>query len=115
MLGWEFFITRKENKQYIARWLAGVGGIQWVDDLVSKGMAQKFNGFGYPDIYEINVESLLNVITNNLYLPSSKGPIVIGDDYVQKPVYSRNGRIDMELLKSLPLDEILLVEVWDQS
>ncbi len=113
MLGWEFFITRGQNQQFVASWLAGVGGTRWLDDLVSKGSAKSLGGNGYPDKYEICGEVLSSVLANGV--PEHDGALVIGDDYVQMPGHKTDVKIDMGVIRSLPPDEILTIEAWDQS
>jgi hypothetical protein len=41
--------------------------------------------------------------------------LVIGDNYALPAGYVGDARIDMARLESLPADEPLIVEAWDQS
>lgn len=113
MLGWELFITRGQNDQSVASWLTGINGTNWLDELVSKGLAKDLGGNGYPNKYEANAGVLLSILTKEI--PKHDGPLVIGDDYVQMPGDISNAKIDLETLRSLSPNEILTIEAWDQS
>jgi hypothetical protein len=121
MLGWEFFIRRQDDEAHratrstptLARWQAGIGGTQWLDDLVSKGVAADLGGNGYPNRYTLPVGVVVSVLAGGL--PRHSGPLVIGDDYVLPGGWTGNAQFDIAQLKSLDPNEILLVEAWDQS
>lgn len=122
MLGWEFFITRqtgtgastpKENTPLLASWLAGLGGTDWLNVLVTAGVAAHLGGNGYPSLYSIPAGALAEVLRHGL--PKHDGPLVIGDDYVLPGGWTGDARIDLASLQSLTPNELLLVEVWDQS
>ncbi|HSP31283.1 MAG TPA: hypothetical protein VLO13_04635 [Halomonas sp.] len=122
MLGWEFFITRQigigtvtRNKDapVLASWLASVGGTEWLNNLVTAGVAAHLDGNGYPSLYSIPAGALVEVLRDGL--PKHDGPLVIGDDYVLPGGWTGDARIDLASLQSLIPNELLLVEVWDQS
>lgn len=122
MLGWEFFIRRqagtataprKTNAPLLASWMAGLGGTEWLDDLVSAGIAVHLDGNGYPTRYSIPAGALVEVLGHGL--PKHDGPLVIGDDYVVPGGWAGNAKIDLASLQSLAPNELLLVEAWDQS
>lgn len=122
MLGWEFFITRqtgtgagtrKKDAPLLASWLAGLGGTEWLNDLVTAGVAAHLDGNGYPSLYSVPAGALVEVLRHGL--PKHVGPLVIGDDYVLPGGWTGDARIDLASLQSLIPNELLLVEVWDQS
>lgn len=120
MLGWEFFVSRQveasqdaTKKPSLASWQTGLGGTQWLDDLVAGGVGSDLGGNGYPNRYTIPTGALLAIIGNGI--PKHTGPLVIGDDYVTPPGWTGPVRIDIAGLRALDPREMLLVEAWDQS
>lgn len=122
MLGWEIFIMRRptqggptesERERLLGSWVTGLGGTDWLTKLAETGGAKDLGGNGYPLAYEVKVGTLVRVLAEGP--PKHGGPLVIDDDYVQQPGHVVRVQIDLERLRSLDNDEILLVEAWDQS
>jgi hypothetical protein len=116
MLGWEFFIARKTDapgSPALATWRAGLGGTDWLKDLVGKGLAVDLGGNGYPDRYEISARTLVSTLAQGP--PKHGGPSVIGDNYFLPEGWTSEAKIDFTRLRRLDPNEVLLVEVWDQS
>ena len=120
MLGWEFFVLRRDNERKtprsavaLARWRAGIGGTRWLEDLVSKGLAEDLGGDGYPSRYTVGARALVELLTQGL--PQHDGPFVVGDDYVLPGGWTGDSKIEFESLRALDPTETLLVEAWDQS
>jgi hypothetical protein len=122
MLGWEFFVTRQRQGgpiesgakgQPLARWMAGLGGTKWIDDLVAEGTATDLGGNGYPCRYTVTAGALANVLKHGL--PEHKGPPVVGDDYYLPGGWTGNASIDYQAIAALDPAEVLLVDAWDQS
>jgi hypothetical protein len=135
MLGWEIFIFRVTtqlplirssdltrhnfNPEYkgwtkcVATWTTGMGGTNWLKKLITQGKAEDMGGNGYPDRYRANAEVIATMLQSGP--PRHTGPMVIGDDYATPPGLLKDIRINhFELDKCTP-DEILIIEVWDQS
>ncbi|MDP1537997.1 MAG: hypothetical protein Q8L95_12530 [Burkholderiales bacterium] len=122
MLGWEFFIHEQRETgaglpaaqgTALASWKAGLGGTQWLDLLVSKGMAINLGGDGYPNRYAVAAGTILAVLRQGI--PKHDGPLVLGDDYMLPSGWTGDASIDIERLELVDPSEILLVEAWDQS
>lgn len=122
MLGWEFFVMREADASSrkpgnpdisLARWMAGLGGNQWLDDLIAQGKATDLDGNGYPNSYLVSAGVLADFLGKGL--PNHKGPLVIGDDYVMPGGWRGDGFIDIGRMRGLDPDEMLVVEAWDQS
>jgi hypothetical protein len=116
MLGWEFFVTSQSHAgepPSLASWRAGLGGTEWLDDLVSKGLATDLGGDGYPNRYSVPAGVLVAVLTNGI--PKHGGPLVLGDDYVLPSGWTADARIDIARMRSIDPCEVLVVEAWDQS
>jgi len=122
-LGWEFIVFRKSDidakgsdirhgLRYLARRECGLGGEKWIDDLVSTGKAVPQNR-KFVRSYIVNVEVLKTII--EVGIPKHEGPDVIGDDYFMPGGWACNACIDWVSLKSFPRDELLIVDMFDQS
>lgn len=122
MLGWYFFIytqsDRSEdqtagNAPKLASWEAGIGGTDWLTDLVNAGRANSLGGNGYPNRFTLTAGVLQSTL--RFGLPKHGGFPVIGDDYFLPAGWTGNDQIDFERLQSIDPNEIVLVDVWDQS
>lgn len=109
MLGWEYFIKRRQNSQLLGRWVTLATGSLWIDDMAAKGMAKSLGGDGYPYQYELPARNLIVAYEDGIAI-DRPGPR-------SKTDLNRVGAgdLDTETLKSLDADETLSVEVWDQS
>jgi hypothetical protein len=116
MLGWEFFVKRQRDSHEspaLAAWQAGLDGLDWLEALVSKGVANDLGGDGYPLRYLVPAGTMTALLAEGV--PKGGGQLVLGDDYVQPPGWIGRTRIDMTRLQAIDPSEILLVEAWDQS
>lgn len=110
MLGW--WITVADGRTAgalskdaaLASWEIGLGGLRWLDDLVTAGKAQKLRGDGYPTRYEgraADVLPLIADITNSINA-SSKPKLF-------------PPKLDQAKITVCPPDLILTIDAWDQS
>ena len=122
MLGWEFFVSRQSDaksatprtgKASLPYWKAGLGGTDWINALVSKGLAVDLGGNGYPNRYAVSTGVLIAVLEKGLRKHSA--PLVLGDDYVQPSGWTADVNIDVGSMRTLDPLEILIIEAWDQS
>jgi hypothetical protein len=110
MLGWDIFVKRQsdsEKSPALAAWETGLGGIDWLEDLVFKG------GDGYPLRYLIPGGTVAAILAQGV--PKGTGPLVLGDDYVQPSGWTGRVRVDIARMRTVDPSEMLLVEAWDQS
>ena len=64
-----------------ASWVTGLGGDQWIKDLVTANKAQRLkDSCGYPNYYTAKAQDIIPLITKDL--PQYNGFFVIGEDYV---------------------------------
>lgn len=113
MLGWQIGVYRLTDGgkgpaklsspagTRLAAWETSVGGLDWLDELVTEGKALDIGGDGYPCRYTAQAEFLL--------------PRILG-----QPPQARNSAhmktvVHESLIKECRFDEWLLVEAWDQS
>lgn len=122
MLGWEIYVARQSNivqegspksGAVIAVWMAGMGGIDWIDALTKQGKATDSGGNGYPCRWTVTVLEIRRALRNGL--PESTSPPIIGDDYMLPADWSKFRKFDRDLLDMLIADEVLVIEAWDQS
>ena len=97
----------------LATWQTGINGMDWLEELVAKGIGADLGGNGYPNTYEMPAGVMLAILANGI--PKHGGPTVAGDDYVLPRGWTGNASIDLERLRSMEPSEILIVEAWDQS
>ena len=115
MLGWDIFVTSINTtgkKITIASWSTGIGGCQWLEDLVKQGQAKCLGGNGYPNRYTLPFSVLLDKIIPSP--PSGNAPLVIGDDYVSDSSHS-NFELHDDVILEIDSNTVVEVEAWDQS
>ncbi len=99
MLAYGFFVKRRPNEEFLARWRADYESIEWLNDLDKKSLVKNLGGDGYPYRYEISAGTIQPIL--------AAGPPA---DHLFHGTY-----IDHETLNSLDTSEVLDIEVWDQS
>ena len=113
MLGWQLYI-KQEPDTLIASWCVGLGGLDWLNDLVKRGLAQDLGGNGYPCKYSAKAEVILPKI-----LPSppinENAKITLGDNYILDSKENWKVKINQEAVKNCNISETLTIEAWDLS
>jgi hypothetical protein len=125
MLGWHIAVYRQasggasparfdsDDGVRLAVWQARLDGLDWIDDLVATGEAFNLGGVGYPIRYTARAKHLAPPILGG---PPEANPIwVHGVDDVLTDKWVGQTETDRVAIGTLPPDEWLLVEVWDQS
>jgi len=97
----------------LAIWQTGLGGLDWLDELVKAGKAINLGGNGYPYRYTVTAE---NIIPRIIETPPGARTLwqceasdVLTDKWEGKTV------VDRAVAEHCRLDEWLLVEAWDES
>jgi len=126
MLGWNISVYRlieecradpatfaSESGTRLATWQTGLGGLDWIDALVSAGHAMELAGNGYPNRYTARASHLIPHLVDG---PPEANAVwrydphdVIGPGWAGKTV------IDSATIGACRSDEWLLVEAWDES
>ena len=108
MLGWSIAVYRQAESGLLpatsqsskglrlALWQAGLGGRDWLRELVKTGNAIDLGGDGYPCQYTATAEHLIPQI-------------------IHTSPATRNKLIDSTAIAQCPLADWLLVEAWDES
>ena len=113
MLGWQVSINQ-ESDTLIASWCVGIGGLDWLDELVKQGLAQDLGGNGYPCKYSAKAEVILPKILTSLPINENAKP-TLGDDYILDTKESWDIKINQDLIKSCKSSETLSIVAWDLS
>ena len=125
MLGWNIGVfklrdagtspatAQSQHGARLAVWQTGLGGLDWLDELVEAGNAIQLKGGGYPNRYTATAEYLIPRIIETppgarAVWVYRKGDIIT-DKWVGKTV------VDREAAALCRPDEWLLVEAWDES
>ncbi|HTE20052.1 MAG TPA: hypothetical protein VK689_16935 [Armatimonadota bacterium] len=124
MLGWSIYIYRQDlikepqavwprERGQTASWLAGWGGLDWLDALVEKGDATYLGGDGYPLKYTALAANVLPLIARGP--PKHDAPLVIGDDYIMPGGWTGEFKVFRWRVMRCPSDTLLQIHAWDQS
>ena len=122
MLGWFIIISTQtpeerdagsDQDRNLASWEAGLFGIDWLKALVSDGKATQLAFDGYPMRFAAAAGDVLPLIGAGP--PTPKSPLVIGDDYVQRPGWSGKATIQHAKIACCRPDLMVTIDAWDQG
>lgn len=105
--------TSAGKEKQLAAWEAGVGSIDWLDQLVETGKISVERHGGYPDYYYGRAGEILPPIAQGP--PDYQGMPVIGEDYFAPAGWIKVLHFNEEMLTACPPDEQITVMVWDLS
>ena len=125
MLGWNIGVYRQQNDgtapasfgaaqgPRLAVWQTGVGGLNWIDELVKQQKAVSLGGNGYPNEYTAMACYLIPQLRGT---PPAANEIWIvpGEDIIG-PGWLGKTTIDPKAIDSCRPDEWLLIQAWDES
>ncbi|GAA1405425.1 hypothetical protein GCM10009639_52310 [Kitasatospora putterlickiae] len=107
MLGWWFLVKApaagSDEGEVLAGWETGLGGTNWIRDLVKAGRAEQLRFDGYPLRYTARAGDVLPRIADGSVFDT--GP---GAEYRRCEVFP-------ERIAVCPSDALLTVDAWDQS
>jgi hypothetical protein len=113
MLGWQVYI-KQESDTLIASWCVGIGGLDWLDELVKQGLAEDLGGNGYPCKYSAKAEVILPKILTSPPINENAKP-TLGDNYIIDTKDSWDVKINQEEINKSHPFATLIVECWDLS
>jgi hypothetical protein len=125
MLGWHISIYRQADGgespatfaspegTRLAVWQTGVGGLDWLDNLVKVGSAIGLGGNGYPVRYTATAEHLVPHFIDTP--PQAKENWLLGAGDIVTDKWEGRTVIDGSAALQCRPDEWLLVEAWDES
>ncbi|CAN5525083.1 hypothetical protein BH09VER1_BH09VER1_50730 [soil metagenome] len=118
MLGWGISVYResiyRSESDFLASWMTGLGGTDWLDQLVEDRRAMMIcRAGGYPNRYAVELADFLAQLPQ---LPTPhQGPIVIGDDYVMPSGWRGTLEVNQAALQACKTYEVVIIDAWDQS
>lgn len=121
MMGWWIVIAQQSPEErdanpdkksaVIASWESSLGGLDWLDQLATRGKAVQLTTGGYPTRYAAFARDLLPLIVDGP--PKHDDMPMIGDDYVMPSGWSGNIKIDQEKIAACPREQIMTIDAWD--
>lgn len=125
MLGWFILVSRQvdggthpatsssEHHDAIAGWQADLGGLGWINALVTDSKAIKLGGNGYPFWYTAQAKH----VRPSLYpAPPFANPVwACGPSDIITSKWRGKTFLDHEALDQCAPEEWLLIEAWDES
>lgn len=115
--GQDAIVDRKQS--LLAQWEAGLGGIDWLEQLVAQGKATKLRGDGYPNRYVALAQDVLPLIGGDGVKPADDGVWLFGmdegEEYAQPPGWMDKVNLHRENIAACRPDALLAIDAWDQS
>ena len=123
-LGWNIGVYRQQNavrlRHHSGRrpgldllWQTGVGGLKWLDDLVSQKKAVSLGGNGYPVEYTAMAGYIIPRLGDDP--PGAKGVWTFDEGDVLLPGWLGQTTKDIQAMNACRTDEWLLIQAWDES
>jgi hypothetical protein len=125
MLGWHISVFKQRNDgaspataesehgTRLAVWQTGLGGLDWLEELLKAGKAISLGGTGYPCRYTATAEYLLPRIIETPPGARTVWVCQAGDIIADK--WEGRTVVDREAATHCRPNEWLLVEAWDES
>jgi len=125
MLGWHISIYRQsdggespatfgsQQGARLAVWQTGLGGLDWLQELVKEGKAIDLGGNGYPSQYTAPARELLPHIS--VHPPGAREHWLSEPGDVLTAKWAGKTVIDTTAVAQCRPDEWLIVEAWDES
>lgn len=123
MIGWWFVVAQETPEKMakigdhraavLATWETSVSGTDWLHKLTKEGRAIQLTFDGYPNRYTATARDVLPLIASGP--PAHNGPEIIGDDYVMPGNWTGKITLHHDKIAACLPDQILTIEVWDQS
>ena len=125
MLGWHISVYRQVNGgqtpansdsprgDRLAVWQTGLGGLDWIHELVKEGKVIDLGGTGYPCRFTATCEVLIPRIAKEP--PGARATWASGPSDILLKGWEGKTVLDEAALSGCRPGEWLLVEAWDES
>lgn len=123
MLGWwiSIYQTQENSKIQFASWECGVSGADWLEELCQNNQAEQIAHGGYPNLYQVAAQYIAPWLLAgkipkadvdiSVLMETDDDETVSMQHYGYKPLKLTN----VEILRNLPPDTVLTVQVFDLS
>jgi hypothetical protein len=124
-LGWNIGVYRQQNGgstpasagaphgDRLAIWQTGLGGLDWLDDLVKQQKAIRLGGNGYPTEYTAMADEILPMLRGEP--PRAKKRWTFDEGDVILPGWLGKITKDVDAMHACRPDEWLVIQAWDES
>jgi len=124
-LGWHISVYRQENDgstpasfgakhgTRLAVWQTGLGGLEWLDDLVKQQKAISLGGSGYPMEYTARALHIVPHLRGEP--PEAKAVWSFDAGDIITEAWAGKTTKDSNAMESCRPDEWLLIQAWDES
>ncbi len=102
-----------ERGPRLAVWQTGVGGLDWIDDLVKEKKAVELSGNGYPTSYTARAEYVIPHLAGEI--PEARAVWGYDPGDILMPGWEGKTTKDSAVLTACRPDEWLLIVAWDES
>lgn len=125
MLGWNISVYKQQNDgatpasfgdahgTCLAVWQTGLGGLDWINDLVKQQKAIDLGGNGYPLEFTVMTAHLKTQLLEGP--PGAKALWTFDPGDILLPGWLGKTIKDLEALDACRPDEWLLIQAWDES
>jgi len=125
MLGWHISVFRQTDNgaspaaavsptgTRVAVWQTGLGGHDWLDELVKAGDAIFLGGDGYPIRYTATAKQIIPRIVDNP--PGARSQWLLGADDYATDQWDGKTVVDRSEAAACRPDEWLIIVAWDES
>lgn len=124
MLGWNINVHRQQDEgtvpptfgaaqgTFLAAWQTGLGGLDWIYELVKQGKAIDLGGNGYPYEFTAMAEHLTDALEQP---PHANATWVAGERDILPLGHPGKTVVDGEAIRACRRDEWLMIRAWDES
>jgi hypothetical protein len=125
MLGWHISVYRQQNDNSspalfgaahgtrLAVWQTGLGGLDWIYELVEQQKAINLGGNGYPLEFTAMMAYLKERLLDGP--PGAKAVWTHDSTDILLPTWLGKTTMDLEALDACRPDEWMLIQAWDES
>ena len=107
------FLTPEGTR--VAAWQTGIGGLDWLEELVRAGKAIDLGGNGYPCRYTARAQYLMSEIVDSPPMARDNWLCDPWDVITDADKWEGKTVVDRDAVALCRPDEWLLVEAWDES
>jgi hypothetical protein len=111
--------ARDAHLTVLAEWQTGIGGLTWIEDLVTSGLATKVRFDGYPLRYTSTLNIVLPLILDEAKVSNEFKAWIFGvdedDSYAMPPAYQTKIQFYPDVIRSSDSNSPVVIDAWDMS